>query len=221
MSKHAKQSLSLLSLRVICGACAVMLHAWFVSSPLFAQEQLQTQAPASPSVLSFAITAMPATAPPQKALAKPVQTASPQAKLVTRTDKSVEMTRKPEQLPAPESPPALPARAARSDATLQAVSALGVHELVEMTEPKFVSPPSPPSYPTVARKRGQEGTVWVDIELDAKGKQARLEILRSSGIAVLDSAALTAVSHWRFRPYEVSGVGRPSRVRIPIEFALN
>ncbi len=75
-------------------------------------------------------------------------------------------------------------------------------------------------YPALARRRQQQGTVWVDVRLDAQGRQIGLQVLRSSGVKSLDQAALTAVKQWQFLPERQSGVGVPSRVHIPIEFAI-
>ena len=60
----------------------------------------------------------------------------------------------------------------------------------------------------------------VEVRLDALGRQRELKLLRSSGVASLDSAALEAVSGWRFRPEMLDGQSVPSRVQIPIQFAL-
>lgn len=90
-----------------------------------------------------------------------------------------------------------------------------------ITEPVFATQPTPPRYPTVARKRGQEGTVWLDIWLDETGKKSKLEVTQSSGLALLDASALKAVSGWQFKPYEKNGIRTASRVRIPVVFSLN
>ncbi|WP_417221930.1 energy transducer TonB [Amphritea sp.] len=96
----------------------------------------------------------------------------------------------------------------------------GNHETI-ITEPVFAAQPKPPRYPTVARKRGQEGTVWLDIWLDEKGQKSKLEVTQSSGLALLDASALKAVSGWQFKPYEENGIRTASRVRIPVIFSLN
>ena len=72
----------------------------------------------------------------------------------------------------------------------------------------------------MARKRGQEGTVLVEIWLNQEGQQSQLNILQSSGINSLDQAALNAAQTWQFEPYYVAGHKTQSRVQIPIEFAL-
>lgn len=90
-----------------------------------------------------------------------------------------------------------------------------------VTKPIFAAQPKPPRYPKVARKRGQEGTVWLDIWLDEKGNKSKLEITQSSGLTLLDQSALKAVSGWKFKPSEKNGIRFASRVRIPIVFSLN
>lgn len=98
---------------------------------------------------------------------------------------------------------------------------IGIHHVPVVTEPLFTKPPTPPKYPTIARKRGQHGTVWLEIWLDDQGQQSKLSIMQSSGVDVLDRAALKAVAGWHFQPYIVNGAGAVSRVQIPVEFALN
>lgn len=87
-------------------------------------------------------------------------------------------------------------------------------------KPSFRQPPQPPHYPAQARRRNQQGTVLLEVRLDERGQQRGLAVLRSSGIASLDRAALEAVAAWRFNPQQQGGVAVPSRVQIPIEFAL-
>jgi protein TonB len=97
----------------------------------------------------------------------------------------------------------------------------GGHTLPLVTEPLFAVPPKPPRYPAIARKRGQQGTVWLEVWLDKRGQQAKQMIVQSSGVAVLDQAALQSVKGWRFRPYQINGVPVASRVKVPIRFVLS
>lgn len=87
-------------------------------------------------------------------------------------------------------------------------------------EPRFARTPVAPAYPAQAKRRQQQGTVWVDVRLDARGKQVELQLLRSSGVASLDQAALVAVKKWQFLPETQNARGVPSRVHIPIKFAI-
>ncbi|MEN0106271.1 MAG: TonB family protein [Pseudomonas sp.] len=87
-------------------------------------------------------------------------------------------------------------------------------------KPSYLQPPRQPQYPKVAQRRKQQGVVLVEVRLDERGQQRALQIVRSSGVESLDEAALEAVADWRFRPETLDGRAVPSRVQIPIEFAL-
>ena len=87
--------------------------------------------------------------------------------------------------------------------------------------PSLVAPPIPPNYPEVARRKKQEGTVWLDIVLDEDGKQRELMVYKSSGVSLLDRAAVYAVSQWKFSQYQQQYSADLITIRIPIEFSLN
>lgn len=78
----------------------------------------------------------------------------------------------------------------------------------------------PPRYPRLARQRGWEGLVSLQVRVNALGEVEDVWVEGSSGHGVLDQAALTAVKGWRFRPAR-QGVRAISGVaRVPIEFRL-
>ena len=79
----------------------------------------------------------------------------------------------------------------------------------------------PPTYPAVARRREQQGTVTVKVLVGADGSVERAEIADSSGFDALDDAALDTVrSRWRFVPARHGGLAVESWVLVPIRFAL-
>lgn len=86
--------------------------------------------------------------------------------------------------------------------------------------PSFLQPPTAPRYPSLAKRRNQQGVVLLEVRLDERGQQRALHVVRSSGVESLDEAALKAVAAWHFRPETENGRAVPSRVQIPIEFAL-
>jgi len=57
-----------------------------------------------------------------------------------------------------------------------------------------------PKYPEIARKAGLEGVVIVKMLVDADGGIASTQILKSSGNALFDEAALSAARQSRFTP---------------------
>jgi len=85
--------------------------------------------------------------------------------------------------------------------------------------PSYLRNP-PPVYPTLARERGYEGTVVMEVEVLPSGRCGEVRVERSSGHAILDHAAVQAVRRWRFQP--ASRLGRPTtvRVEIPVTFRL-
>jgi protein TonB len=74
-----------------------------------------------------------------------------------------------------------------------------------------------PQYPRVARLRGWEGTVDVDVALGADGNVSSASIAASSGYDVLDAAALAAARQSRF---QLSSAGA-LRGRIAYGFRLS
>ncbi len=78
----------------------------------------------------------------------------------------------------------------------------------------------PPRYPRLARRRGLEGAVLLEVLVDVSGRVADIRIASSSGHAILDRAALEAVRRWRFTPGMVGGKRRQMWVTVPVRFQL-
>ncbi|MBW2465852.1 MAG: energy transducer TonB [Deltaproteobacteria bacterium] len=79
---------------------------------------------------------------------------------------------------------------------------------------------APPVYPKLARKRGQQGTVILQVLVNGEGRVDELKIDFSSGFSLLDRAALTAVRKWIFEPGSRGGAKVPMWVRVPVTFKL-
>ena len=89
-----------------------------------------------------------------------------------------------------------------------------------ITQARYRGTPIPEEYPLMARRRGWQGTVMVEVWLDANGEQIKREILQSSGYALLDQAALRSVARNQFTPYTINGVGHPARLHLPVIYTL-
>lgn len=89
-----------------------------------------------------------------------------------------------------------------------------------MARPRYRSNP-PPDYPPDARRRRQEGTTLLEVEVTTDGRASSVAIERSAGFSALDQAALSAVRHWTFEPGRVGGLPVSSRVQIPVRFKLS
>jgi periplasmic protein TonB len=78
----------------------------------------------------------------------------------------------------------------------------------------------PPSYPEIARRRGQQGRVVLHVNVSAEGMPIAVTVAESSGYATLDTAALAAVQQWRFVPASRGGMPIPALAEVPVRFRL-
>ncbi|MFZ5758525.1 MAG: energy transducer TonB [Thermodesulfobacteriota bacterium] len=85
--------------------------------------------------------------------------------------------------------------------------------------PSYADNPAPP-YPPLARRRGQTGTVEVEVLVSPHGRAEDIRLAHASGHTLLDRAALETVRHWRFVPGRRGNETVAMWVRIPIRFAL-
>jgi protein TonB len=79
----------------------------------------------------------------------------------------------------------------------------------------------PPSYPKIARRRGYEGTVILEVLVDRNGKVGDLRVSKSSGYRILDRAATASVKDWVFEPGKKGNQNVEMRVKVPIRFQLD
>ena len=79
----------------------------------------------------------------------------------------------------------------------------------------------PPSYPTLAKRMGEEGTVRLRVKVTADGAAEAVELKSSSGSPRLDQAALDTVRRWRFVPARQGDQTVSAWVVVPITFHLN
>lgn len=103
-------------------------------------------------------------------------------------------------IPAAPAAPSEPVAAARPDASAKPVR----------------SPP--PEYPASAAQRGEAGTVLLQVQVDAQGRPAEVDVVQSSRSRALDREAVRAVRRWEFSPAVRNGQSVASKVLIPIEF---
>jgi protein TonB len=175
--------------------------------------------PVKPARPAIAVAKAKPPAPPvQAAAVKPAPKATaPQATALA--EKTAAQTAQPPAAPAVS---ATAAATSTSTATATATATAAAETEVEVLsrQPAFRLPPEQPRYPAQARRRNQQGVVLLEVRLDARGAQREIRLLRSSGFPSLDRAALEAVAEWRFHPEVINGRGVPSRVQIPVEFAL-
>lgn len=76
-------------------------------------------------------------------------------------------------------------------------------------------------YPRIARHRGWEGLVEVGLRVESNGRLSDIRVLRTSGFAVLDRAALASVGSIR-RLHDAPEWlgGRPMDLVLPVQYRL-
>lgn len=79
----------------------------------------------------------------------------------------------------------------------------------------------PPRYPRLARRRGYEGLVVLEVDVDEYGRPSTITLFSGSGYSLLDKAALEAVRKWRFQPGTIDGIPQKMVVKVPIRFRLD
>jgi protein TonB len=78
----------------------------------------------------------------------------------------------------------------------------------------------PPDYPEIARRRGQQGRVLLEVNVSAEGTPVSVAVAQSSGYPSLDAAALSAVQRWRFVPATRGGNPIAAVAAVPVRFRL-
>ena len=78
----------------------------------------------------------------------------------------------------------------------------------------------PPPYPALSKRFNEQGKTTVKVLIGANGLPQRAEIVRSSGFARLDQAALATVMRWRYVPGKRGGVAEDMWFNVPINWVL-
>ena len=80
---------------------------------------------------------------------------------------------------------------------------------------------TPARYPRLARLRGWEGTVTLEVQVDETGRVMSVRIKKGSGHKILDQAAREAVCNWRFTPGRRDGSPCAAVTTVSVTFALH
>lgn len=80
----------------------------------------------------------------------------------------------------------------------------------------------PPHYPEDALRNGEQGTVALEVTVDASGKVTDTEVdpQHTTAAAPLQEAAIEAAQGWKYRPGKQNGEAVGGVIRIPVEFSL-
>ena len=78
-----------------------------------------------------------------------------------------------------------------------------------------------PNYPLLARKKGWEGRVIIQVNIDKAGNVKFIKILESSGFKVLDDVSVETLKTWKFKPAKLGNSFVDDIVNIPVKFVLS
>jgi len=78
----------------------------------------------------------------------------------------------------------------------------------------------PPAYPRLARRRGYQGRVVLEVLVREDGSAGAVRLEKSSGHTLLDEAAIEAVKKWLFSPGRERDEVVEMWVKIPVRFRL-
>lgn len=135
----------------------------------------------------------------------------PREPVITRSEPAETAPAVPAPPPAPPEPPPPPVERPPAPAPV-------------VTEPQYrvayLSNPKPP-YPAFSRRRGEEGTVLLNVLVTREGRAAKVELDHSSGFDALDRSALRTVQDWRFVPARRGEDAVEAWVKVPIVFRLS
>ena len=168
----------------------------------------------------------PAPAPPRKSAARTLPRADPPPVPAPAARPETPAVATAPSVPAPAASDTTRDEAARAPATSAAAPASGASDASpasSATPPDFRAAylrNPPPAYPASARRSGEQGTITLRVLVSTEGLPVRVELERSSGSGVLDSAALTTVKNWRFVPARRGAEPLEAWVIVPIVFRL-
>jgi protein TonB len=79
---------------------------------------------------------------------------------------------------------------------------------------------TPPPYPAPARRLRLEGTATIRVLVGTDGRPRSVRLEKSSGVAILDEAALKAVRGWTFVAARQGSDPVAAEVNVPVRFRL-
>lgn len=118
-----------------------------------------------------------------------------------------------------DAPNQIPSRQNNTLIDRETAQAEDIPKVLSKAEPLYDINP-PPKYPRLARRRGWQGTVLLDVFVSQDGTAKEVRVQTGSGYAILDKASITSVKDWRFTPGQENGHPLAMWVQVPIRFAL-
>lgn len=213
-----------LSPRAVSMAATVALHAAAIGALLQFDAVRRPLAQAIPIMINLITPSKPEPPPP-----------------VVEPPRPRPVARQPQAVPKPQLPdPPLLAAESAAPATGWLAPAPSPEPLPKPEPaPVVTAPPSPapvqvdppsfdaaylnnpaPAYPSMSKRRGEQGTVMLRVFVNAEGGAERVQVRASSGYERLDQAAHDAVHRWRFVPARQGDRAVAAWVLVPVKFTL-
>lgn len=184
-------------------------------------------APLPPAPLALPPLELPmpalAVAPPQEPPPEPLRETEMAAPPPPEPPRQQAQRPRPTPPPRPvqrSQPPAEASRAGEEAATQNAAGLGRATGAVVPPGPDARYQNAAPAYPEVARLRGEQGTVALELAVGTDGRVITVTVARSSGSPMLDAAARRAVQEWRFRPAMRDGEPVVGTIRTSVHFRL-
>lgn len=134
---------------------------------------------------------------------------------------SLEPLAPPELLERPEPPEPLPPpeHQEKTEEVAETATASPVEQAKVVSDPVALNK-IVPVYPRLARRKGHEGSVVVDVSISQDGSVSEANVFSSSGHKELDAAAIDAVRNAKFSPATENGASVDGRLRLTLDFRL-
>ena len=77
-----------------------------------------------------------------------------------------------------------------------------------------------PEYPLIARKKGWQGKLLLNVLVGKNGEVIDINIVKTSGFEILDKTSIETVKNWKFIPARIGKKRIEDNLNIPVSFKL-
>lgn len=180
--------------------------------------------PAKSATLEFETGSQPPAQPQAQTPAKQVVEPTHKPTHKPKLQEPVKQPRQPRDVPAPTTPQPVAEPSKGADSQLDSKAG----DLAKADRSGFQIDEQPqklagnvaPQYPADAYRNGQEGVVYLLVDIDAVGSVSNAKVHRTSGFESLDVAARQAVLQWMFRPGILNKTHVACQALVPVRFRI-
>ena len=77
-----------------------------------------------------------------------------------------------------------------------------------------------PEYPMIARKKGWQGRLLLNVHVSKGGDVININVLKTSGFEILDKISVKTIKDWKFIPARIGKKNIEDNLNIPVSFKL-